>query len=142
MMYATVAGAQSSAPLPATAPRVPIVMVVGCARRTAEPHVWTLSHASRPRETAHPGITSAEKTEVAHEPPGSETYTLVGVADFVDAEVSRKIGVRAEILSPSRVNATGTLADGHHAAVKGLYIDGKPARINLTSVIDLGRGCP
>ena len=142
MLCATVAGARSSAARPATGPRVPIVMVVGCATRTAEPHIWALSHASRRRETGHPGITSAEQTEAAHEPPGSDTYHLVGVADFVDAAASRTIGVRAGILSPSRVNATGMLADGHRAAVKGLYIDGNPARINLTSVIDLGGGCP
>ena len=42
----------------------------------------------------------------------------------------------------SRVNATGMLVAGHRVAVKGLYIEGVPARINLTSVVDLGAGCP
>jgi len=31
---------------------------------------------------------------------------------------------------------------GHRVAVKGLYIEGVPARINLTSVVDLGAACP
>ena len=34
------------------------------------------------------------------------------------------------------------LVAGHRVAVKGLYIEGVPARINLTSVVDLGAGCP
>ena len=40
------------------------------------------------------------------------------------------------------MNATGMLASGHKVAVKGLYIEGVPARINLTSVVDLGSRCP
>jgi hypothetical protein len=40
------------------------------------------------------------------------------------------------------VNATGVLAAGHKIAVKGLYIQASPPRINLTSVVDLGRSCP
>ena len=75
-------------------------------------------------------------------PLGQNRYQLIGVADFVDAEPPGKIGVRGEILSPSRVNATGMLVAGHRVAVKGLYIQDVPARINLTSVVDLGAGCP
>jgi hypothetical protein len=45
-------------------------------------------------------------------------------------------------MSPARVNATGMLVAGHRVAVKGLYIQGVPARINLTSAVDLGAGCP
>ena len=39
-------------------------------------------------------------------------------------------------------NTTATLVHGHRVAVKGLYIEGTPARINLTSVVDLGPSCP
>lgn len=75
-------------------------------------------------------------------PSGRETYHLIGVADFVTAEESRRIGVRGKILSPSRVNSTGMLLSGHKVAVKGLYIDARPPRVNLTSVVDLGPMCP
>jgi hypothetical protein len=34
------------------------------------------------------------------------------------------------------------LANGHKVAVKGLFIQGPPARINLTSVVELDRRCP
>jgi hypothetical protein len=34
------------------------------------------------------------------------------------------------------------LVSGHRVAVKGLYIEGTPARINLTSVVDLASSCP
>lgn len=120
----------------------PVVMVVGCARASAQPHIWDLMHAGDRSESSRPGITTEEKAQLGTSPLGENTYQLIGVADFVDPETSRKIGVRGEILSPSRVNATGMLVAGHKVAVKGLYIEGAPARINLTSVVDLGRGCP
>jgi hypothetical protein len=115
-----------------------LVLVVGCAGDTPRPHIWTLTKAGEHVETAQPGITAAEKAELAAQAAGSRTYELIGVADFVDAETSRKIGARGAILAPGRVNATGALARGRKVAVKGLYIDGQPARINLTSVADLG----
>ncbi len=123
-------------------PGAPIVLVVGCARESAQPHVWTLSHGGERSESLRAGITEEEKAQLAQRPLGPDVYQLVGVADFVDAGISRTIGVRGEILPPSRVNATGMLAGGHKIAVKGLYIQASPARINLTSVVDLGRSCP
>jgi hypothetical protein len=123
------------------AARAPVVLVVGCARESAQPHIWNLSQAGDRAESSLPGITTGEKAQLATRPLGQHTYQLIGVADFVDAETSRKIGVRGEILSPSRVNTTGMLVSGHRVAVKGLYIEGTPPRINLTSVVDLGRAC-
>jgi hypothetical protein len=123
------------------APRVPLVSVVGCPSPTQAPHVWRLARAGEWRETQQPGITSAEKAQLANEPLGQHSYELVGVADFVDAEASRTVGVRGQILASSRVNATGVLAAGRRVGVKGLYIDGASPRINLTSVVDLGPGC-
>jgi len=120
---------------------VPIVVVAGCARATATPGVWSLTAAGRPRESASAGITREERDLVAAEAPGDQQYVLVGVAEFVDAETSRRIGVRGQLLPASRVNATGMLVDRHDVAAKGLYLPGSPARINLTSVVDLGRTC-
>jgi hypothetical protein len=144
-------GAVTLAVVPAVTPangqrhataRTPVVLVVGCARPSSEPQIWELIQAGAAAESARPGITTEEKAQLGTRPLGQNTYRLIGVADFVDVESSRKIGVRGEILSPSRVNTTAMLVSGHKVAVKGLYIEGTPARINLTSVVDLGPGCP
>ncbi len=118
-----------------------IVMVAGCASKTSAPHIWDLTRASTRVESTRAGITATEKDELARRRLGSDTYQLIGVADFVDAETSRTIGDRAKILTPPRVNATGMLVSGHKVAVKGVLIDASPPRINLTSVVDLGP-CP
>ncbi|MGH9387383.1 MAG: hypothetical protein ACRD2N_24225 [Vicinamibacterales bacterium] len=120
----------------------PMVLVVGCAATTAEPHVWLLAHAGEPAQSATVGITSVEKQELKKRSLGRETYHLIGVADFVDAATARRIGDRGKILSPPRVNATGMLAIGHKVAVKGLYIEARPPRINLTAVASLSSTCP
>jgi hypothetical protein len=135
------AGAQTFAQ-PAASGGAPVVLVVGCARPGAQPHIWELNKAAPPLQSPRPGITAEEKVQLEGRPLGQNRYQLIGVADFVDAETSRKIGVRGEILAPARANATGMLVAGHRVAVKGLYIEGVPARINLTSVVDLGAGCP
>ena len=138
-------GAWTAAPMsaqPSTSAGTPVVLTVGCARPGAEPHIWDLTRAAPALQSPRPGITADEKLQLAARPLGQNHYQLIGVADFVDAEGSRNIGVRGEILSPARVNATGMLAAGHRVAVKGLYIEGVPARINLTSVVDLGAACP
>ena len=127
---------------PLTSGGTPVVLTIGCARPGAEPHIWELTQAGPPLQSPRPGITAEEKVQLEARPLGQNRYQLIGVADFVDAEASRKVGVRGEILAPSRVNATGMLVAGHRVAVKGLYIQGVPARINLTSVVDLGAGCP
>jgi hypothetical protein len=132
---------RADGPRPTTA-RAPVVLVVGCARLGAQPQIWDLMQAGPTVESSRPGITSEEKAQLGTRPLGRNTYQLIGVADFVDVESSRKIGVRGEILSPSRVNATAMLVSGHRVAVKGLYIEGTPASINLTSVVDLGPRCP
>lgn len=138
MMASLWAGPQRIQQPLAQKPQSPIVLVVGCARASAEPHIWTLAQAGERVDTTQPAITAAERTQFATHPLGSNTYQLIGVADFVDAETSRKIGARGAILPSSRVNTTGALAHRRKVAVKGLYIDGRPARINLTSVADLG----
>ena len=115
-----------------------IVMVVGCAGKTASPQTWSLTQAGTRVISSRPGITPSQKDQLAKQPLGQDTYQLIGVADFVDGDTSRAIGDRGKILTPARVNATGMLASGHKVAVKGLLIDATPPRINLTSVLDLG----
>jgi hypothetical protein len=132
------AGVQTPPPLPVERPRSPVVVVVGCASESAEPHIWTLSRASTRTESDRPGLTTTDKTQLAGRPLGRDSYQLIGIADFVDAATAARIGIRGKLLSPARMNTTGMLATGHKVAVKGLYIDGSPPRINLTSVADLG----
>jgi hypothetical protein len=139
---ASMTGAVHAQQLPVEKPGSALVIVAGCAKATAQPHIWTLSDAGARVESATVAITTEEKERLAAQPPGQNTYQLIGVADFVDGETSRKIGVRGKILTAPRVNATGMLADGHKVGVKGLYIDARPPRINLTSVVDLAARCP
>jgi hypothetical protein len=131
----TTPGSARSAPLP-------IVLVTGCANPTGLPQVWQLSRAGATREATRPGITSADERAARADTLGQRSYDLIGVADFVDADASRRIGVRGAMLSRSEVNATGALAPGHRVAVKGVLIPGAPQRINLTSVVDLAATCP
>lgn len=127
---------------PSQEPKSPVVLAVGCAAESAQPNIWMLSRVGERSASARPGITSEEMEQLSKRPLGQNTYELIGVADFVDADTSRKIGVRGAILTRSRVNATGVLANGHKVAVKGLFIQGPPARINLTSVVELSPRCP
>jgi hypothetical protein len=134
LLVPPVAGAQQ--------PKSPIVVVVGCALKSAQPHIWTLSNAGERSESSRPGIATDDLEQLAKRPLGQDIYQLIGVADFVDADTSRTIGDRGALLPRSRVNATGMLVHGHRVAVKGLYIAATPPRINLTSVADLGPSCP
>ena len=141
-MRSSLATATCAALMISAQPTSPIVTIVGCAGKTAQPGIWTLSHASAREESSRPGISNDEKEQLEKRPLGADTYQLIGVADFVDRDTSRTIGVRGELLASSRVNATGLLADGHKVAVKGLYIAAAPPRVNLTSVVDLAAKCP
>jgi len=143
LVWGISAEGQTSPPSRA-ASSLPVVLAVGCAVTTAQPNIWRLARVAMRTETLRAGITPEEKAQVAARPLGSESYELIGVADFVDTDTSRTIGVRGEILPRSRVNATGMLVSGHKVAVKGLFIDSMgntPPRINLTSVVDLGERC-
>jgi hypothetical protein len=126
----------------ADTPKSLVVLAVGCAKPGIQPNIWILSHVAERSEASRPGITTEEKERLPLRPLGENTYELIGVADFVDADTSRTIGVRGEILPRSRVNATGMLSNGHRVGVKGLFIQGPPPRINLTSVVDLAPQCP
>ena len=141
---AAVAGTTEWSPSAQSDPAVksPLVLVVGCAAPSSQAHIWVLSHAGERSTAATLGISEAESRDLTKRSIGRASYHLIGVADFVDADASRRIGERGKLFSPSRVNVTGMLVSGHKVAVKGLYIDARPPRINLTSVVDLGHTCP
>ena len=115
--------------------RIPIVMVAGCAKPTTEPYVWTLSDAGPRRESTDAGITSDEEDRARKDPLGDHSYQLVGVAEFVDAEASRRIGVRGRLLSSTRVNSTGKLADGQ----RGKFLAGTALAIEVQKADDSHR---
>lgn len=140
VLAATSIGAQ--APAAAPEPKSPIVLIVGCAQPGPSPQVWRLTRVGERTVTPQPSISTEEGTSSGARPLGRDTYELVGIADWVAPDASLRIGDRGDILTPERVNTTGALRDGHKVAVKGLYVAGRPARINVTSVIDLAPTCP
>jgi len=131
-------GAEQAAPLPTS----PIVLTVGCAQPGQQPHIWQLTNAGERTVSPQPAISEEEKATASGLPLGSNVYELVGIADFVSSDAALKIGDRNKVLTPDRANTTGLLTAGHKVAVKGLYIAGKPARINVTSVVSLAPVCP
>jgi hypothetical protein len=127
---------------PAEKPKAPIVIVSGCAKPGTNPAVWTLSNASARTEAQQPALNKEEQDAATKVSLGSDSYELVGVADFIPADMSHAVGNRKDILTKDRVNTTGKLQGGHKVIVKGLYIAGTPSRINVTSVVDLAPTCP
>ncbi len=136
------AALQAQAPTQAAPPASPLVLVVGCAQKGPQIHVWRLTNVGERSVAPQPSISSEEQAAASGRPLGGDTYELVGIADFVAPEISVQIGDRGGILTPERANATGALTPGHKVAVKGLYIAGTPARINVTSVVPLAPRCP
>jgi hypothetical protein len=122
---------------------VDVVQSVGCVeRRDGSPETWWLTKAVDPRVT-QPGIFSTTQIDTAKGlPPGSNTFQLVGVTDFLDTEGLLKSGRRPEFTTPQNANATGDLRPGRKVLVKGMFItSGETKRINLLNVIGLGDSC-
>jgi hypothetical protein len=122
---------------------VDVVQSVGCVeRRDGSPETWWLTKAVDPRVT-QPGIFSTPQVDTARGlPQGSNTFQLVGVTDFLDADGLLKSGRRREFTSPQNANATGDLRPGRKVLVKGLLTtSGETKRINLLNVIGLADSC-
>lgn len=120
-----------------TTPTVDIVSSVGCAAQDGA--TWTLTRASEPMVTRVP-YSSAAEVEVAESTAlGSNTYTLIGVAEFLAVDGLLDQFQRAEFTADESVNSTGSLVSGHQVLVKGLLIENE--RLNLTSVIGLADSC-
>jgi hypothetical protein len=123
-------------------PAVDVVQSVGCAaRKPGSPETWWLNRAVDPR-VAQPGIFTVPQVEQAKSVPlGANTFQLIGVADFLDAEGLLKSGQRREFTTPENANATGQLRDGRKVLVKGMLINAEVKRINLLAVISLSESC-
>jgi hypothetical protein len=86
-------------------------------------------------------VTKDEKEAAAKQAAGTDTYELVGVADFVSPQEAEKFETRKALYPVERVNSTGALAPNRRVAAKGVWIPGSPNRINLTSVVVLDESC-
>jgi hypothetical protein len=139
----------------------PVTTVVGCVVPSDVPLIWRMTSASKlaplPPKENQPRVEalsaeaaafrvsyniSKDETETAvTQPVGSDTFELVGIADFVSPELALQIDTRKTLYSVDRVNSTGALAPGRRVAAKGLWIPGNPARINLVSLVVLSESC-
>jgi len=134
----------------------PITAVVGCVAPGSSSVAWRMTNAAKvepppskeqgasPEATsfrANHNVTKDEKEAAAKQVAGSDTFELIGVADFVSPEEALKFETRKALYPVDRVNSTGALAPNRRVAVKGVMIPGSPARINLTSVVVLSESC-
>ncbi len=137
----------------------PITTVVGCVAPGDSPLMWRMTSAAklppvplkgRNGETIGPespsyrvahNVTSDEKDAASRLAVGSDTFELVGVADFVSPSLARDIATRKALYPVERVNSTGALAPNRRVAAKGVWIPGSPGRVNLTSVVVLSESC-
>jgi len=138
----------------------PMTTVVGCVAPGNSPLMWRMTSAAKlppvaQKEEARTEALSAEAAafRVSHNvfkeerdaaaqlPAGSETFELVGVADFVAPEQALAFDTRKQLYPIERINSTGALAPNRRVAAKGVWIPGSPARVNLTSVIVLSESC-
>ena len=128
---------------PGEKPAVDVVQSVGCVeRRDGNSETWWLSRAVDAR-VSQPGIFSTAQIDTARGlPAGTNTFQLVGVADFLDTEGLLKSGRRREFTTAQNANATGELRPGRKVLVKGMFITtGETRRINLLNVVGLADSC-
>ena len=122
-------------------PKVPLVMVVGCATRTAD-GTWMLANATAGTESKVLFMSAKEIEDSKKIPLGNNRYKLLGTADFVSKEELLKNEKRAEFTQQEIANATGQLQDGRKLVVKGLLITApNEKRLNLVSVQQLADSC-
>jgi hypothetical protein len=139
----------------------PMTIAVGCVAPGDSPLVWRMTNASKftpiaakesqaRAESLSPeaaafrvshNVTKEEKEAAANQAAGSQSFELVGVADFVSPEQALKIETRKALYPIERLNSTGALAPNRRVAAKGVWIPGSPTRINLTSVVVLSESC-
>ena len=128
---------------PGEKPAVDVVQTVGCVeRRDGNPEMWMLTRAGDPR-TVQPGVFSTGQVDAAKSVPlGANSFQLIGVADFLDADGLLKSGRRREFTSAQNANATAELRVGRKVLVKGMLITtSDPRRINLLNVVGLADSC-
>ena len=122
-------------------PKVPLVIVVGCAARTAE-GTWMLTNATDGIESKVLFMSAKEIEDAKKKALGNNRYKLLGTAEFVTKEELLKNEKRTEYTRPEVANATGQLQDGRKLIVKGLLITvPNEKRLNLVSVQQLADTC-
>jgi hypothetical protein len=140
VLFAAQRGRQTT---PREKPAVDVVQSVGCVeRRDGSPETWWLARAVEPR-VVQPGIFSTPQIDNARGLSlGTNSFQLVGVADFLDTEGLLKSGRRREFTTPQNANATGEIRPGRKVLVKGMFITaGETKRINLLNVVSLADSC-
>ena len=122
-------------------PKVPIMIVVGCAARSAEGS-WMLTNATAGIESKVLFMSAKEIEDAKKTALGNNRYKLLGTAEFLTKEELLKNQTRAEFTRPEVANATGQLQDGRKLVVKGLLITvPNEKRLNLVSVQQLADTC-
>jgi mono/diheme cytochrome c family protein len=137
----------------------PITTLVGCVAPGNSPLVWRMTSGAKLPAVPQKGrdgeplspeaaafraahnVTKDEQEAAAKLPVGSETFELVGIADFVSPEQALRVDTRKQLYPVERVNSTGALAPNRKVAAKGVWIPGTPGRLNLTSVVVLSESC-
>ena len=122
-------------------PKVLLVIVVGCATRTAE-GTWMLTNATDGIESKVLFLSAKEIEDGKKKTLGNNRYKLLGAAEFVTKEELLKNEKRAEFTRQDVANATGQLQDGRKLIVKGLLITvPNEKRLNLVSVQQVADTC-
>jgi hypothetical protein len=137
----------------------PITTLVGCVAPGNSQMMWRMTSAAKLPPVPQKGrdgeelspevaafraahnVTKDEKEAASKLAVGSETFDLVGVADFVSPEIAMRVDTRKALYPVERVNSTGALAPNRRVAAKGVWIPGTPDRLNLTSVVVLSDSC-
>ena len=124
-------------------PAVDVVQAAGCVEnKPGSPETWWLTRAVEPR-VAQPGIFAKPQIDAARDAAlGTNTFQLIGVADFLDVEGLLKSGQRREFTNAQNANATGQIKAGRKVLVKGMFVTTTdPKRINLLNVVALADSC-
>jgi hypothetical protein len=130
-------------PIASGKPKVDLVETVGCVeRKSGTPVTWWLTSAANPKTTTVGFVTVTDVESARSLPLGNNSFQLIGVDDFLDAEALLQDPERSKFTTPETANATAQLRVGRKVLVKGLFIeaDGQK-RINLTQVISLADAC-
>jgi hypothetical protein len=124
-----------------SAPKVPIVTVVGCVGRDAG-GIEMLTNATVPKTSLLMHADEQEVAEARETPLGRNRYRLIGTADFGSVDELLSKGQRALFTEAATANVTGSLQDGRKLAVKGLLVPGDPeARLNVLSAQPIADTC-
>ena len=122
-------------------PKVPLVTVVGCARRSAGGS-WMLTNATNGIETRQLFMSAKEIEEARKSALGSNSYRLLGTPEFLTKEELLNQEQRAQFTAPQVANATGQLQDGRKLVVKALLVTAtNEKRLNLVAVQQLADTC-